>query len=142
MQDCIRVGHSGGGFISKYPTEIPPPAGSVYDIRVTRSLGESISTGSGISDLLIAYNQVLAWTPTISGYSWRNLEITASGIINKVETTNYEIPTSIFYNIFNGADISGNNTFYQRLSGQGIFYDMSTSIPPTKITVIRVDDKI
>lgn len=141
--DSIRIGFSGGGFHSRMPDNITAAySGAVNDIRVTRSLTESISRGSGISDLIVAYNNKLSYSNTASGGSWVNVVTASSGIISNVETTNNQVPNAVFYNQYSGASSSGTNKFFQRLSGQTSFVNMSNNIPPTRIRIIRVDDRL
>lgn len=141
--DVIRLGYSGGGFWTRIPEELPVAySGIVSDIRVVRGLQESVDSGSGIMDLLVAYNSSLSYSPPASGASWTNLVVTTSGIVSCTETSNFQVPNSVFYNVYSGGTVSGSNTFFQRLPGQSTFSNMSLFIPTTKMKIIRIDDRI
>lgn len=162
-RDSIRCAGVGNlSFFSLMPDKIvgnwpdPGTAEHIWDIRV----GKGIPSGnnynpSGIFDLYTAFDRHLEYTSVISGGGgWTSLAtasgISASGIsLYSVETTNYEHPPSIFYNVVTGSGViasgvsgSGVNTFYQRLSGQSNFSSASVNIPNSNITVIRIDDKL
>ena len=163
-RDTIRyAGVAGLNFNSLMPDKIvgnwPDPgiAENVWDIRVSKGIPSGVGYNpSGIYNLYAAFGQYLEMAPIVSGGNWTNIAV-ASGdpsanlSVYNLEITNKEYPPSIFYNLVTASGITASglpasgvtvNTFYQKLSGQSAFINASVGIPGSKITVIRVDDRL
>jgi len=129
----LRLGGANEAFYS------PPLSMGITNVSDSRTF--PVFGSGGADHVGIATDQSFKMAPIDFSSDWETLFTLPSGSASRIETSNLLSPPHYFLSV-SGIPFSGGGFFYQKLSTDFTFTDYTNNLPPSTVTIIRMDDII